>query len=72
MSVLRCHSPEQGKDDLTCKYIHQIYREDRGREFDGRKLEQLHQKYLLAETVKGDLQLSLQTTQNKLKQLEMK
>ncbi|NWS73451.1 SCLT1 protein, partial [Crotophaga sulcirostris] len=48
-----------------------IYREDRGRESDNRKLEQLHQKYLLAETTKGDLQLSLQTTQNKLKQLEM-
>ncbi|XP_064006058.1 sodium channel and clathrin linker 1 isoform X1 [Pogoniulus pusillus] len=51
--------------------LEKIYREDRGREFDSRKLEQLHQKYLLAETVKGDLQLSLQTTQNKLKQLEM-
>ncbi|NWR61026.1 SCLT1 protein, partial [Bucorvus abyssinicus] len=47
------------------------YREDRGHESDNRKLEQLHQKYLLAETAKGDLQLSLQTTQNKLKQLEM-
>ncbi|NXF86704.1 SCLT1 protein, partial [Eubucco bourcierii] len=51
--------------------LEKIYREDRGREFDSRKLEQLHQKYLLAETAKGDLQLSLQTTQNKLKQLEM-
>ncbi|XP_054248205.1 sodium channel and clathrin linker 1 [Indicator indicator] len=51
--------------------LEKIYREDRGREFDSRKLEQLHQKYLLAETAKGDLQLSLQTTQNKLRQLEM-
>uniref|UniRef100_A0A8C4U394 Sodium channel and clathrin linker 1 n=1 Tax=Falco tinnunculus TaxID=100819 RepID=A0A8C4U394_FALTI len=51
--------------------LEKIYREDRGHEFDNRKLEQLHQKYLLAETTKGDLQLSLQTTQNKLKQLEM-
>ncbi|NWH64418.1 SCLT1 protein, partial [Geococcyx californianus] len=48
-----------------------IYREDRGCEYDNRKLEQLHQKYLLAETTKGELQLSLQTTQNKLKQLEI-
>ncbi|NXF30637.1 SCLT1 protein, partial [Nyctibius bracteatus] len=48
-----------------------IYREYRGHEYDDRKLEQLHQKYLLAETTKSDLQLSLQTTQNKLKQLEM-
>ncbi|XP_068798167.1 sodium channel and clathrin linker 1 isoform X1 [Struthio camelus] len=51
--------------------LEKIYREDRGRESDNRKLEQLHQKYLLAECTKGDLQLSLQTTQNKLKQLEM-
>nr|XP_010305913.1 PREDICTED: sodium channel and clathrin linker 1 [Balearica regulorum gibbericeps] len=51
--------------------LEKIYREDRGHESDTRKLEQLHQKYLLAETAKGDLQLSLQTTQNKLKQLEM-
>ncbi|NXE10818.1 SCLT1 protein, partial [Lophotis ruficrista] len=51
--------------------LEKMYREDRGHEFDDRKLEQLHQKYLLAETTKSDLQLSLQTTQNKLKQLEM-
>ncbi|XP_032853525.2 sodium channel and clathrin linker 1 [Tyto alba] len=51
--------------------LEKVYREDRGNESDSRKLEQLHQKYLLAETTKGDLQLSLQTTQNKLKQLEM-
>ncbi|XP_075564989.1 sodium channel and clathrin linker 1 [Pelecanus crispus] len=51
--------------------LEKIYRENRGHESDNRKLEQLHQKYLLAETTKGDLQLSLQTTQNKLKQLEM-
>ncbi|XP_025963331.1 sodium channel and clathrin linker 1 isoform X5 [Dromaius novaehollandiae] len=51
--------------------LEKIYREDRGHESDNRKLEQLHQKYLLAECTKGDLQLSLQTTQNKLKQLEM-
>lgn len=62
----------QGKVDLTWNFILQIYREDRVHESDNRRLEQLHQKYLLAETTKGDLQLSLQTTQNKLKQLEMK
>ncbi|NXG54416.1 SCLT1 protein, partial [Hemiprocne comata] len=51
--------------------LEKIYREDRGRESDNRKLDQLHQKYLLAETTKCDLQISLQTTQNKLKQLEL-
>ncbi|NWV81787.1 SCLT1 protein, partial [Dasyornis broadbenti] len=48
-----------------------IYREHREHQSDGRKLELLHQKCLLAEAAKEDLQLSLQTTQNKLKQLEM-
>ncbi|NXU56005.1 SCLT1 protein, partial [Turnix velox] len=51
--------------------LEKIYKEDRGHEYNNRKLEQLHQKYLLAETMKGDLQLSLQATQNKLKQLEI-
>ncbi|KAJ7420565.1 Sodium channel and clathrin linker 1 [Pitangus sulphuratus] len=51
--------------------LEKILREDRGHESDSRKLEQLYQKYLLAETAKDDLQLSLQTTQNKLKQLEI-
>ncbi|NXY23086.1 SCLT1 protein, partial [Atrichornis clamosus] len=51
--------------------LEKIYREKGGRESDRRKLEQLHQKYLFAEAAKDDLQLSLQTTQNKLKQLEM-
>ncbi|NXU19576.1 SCLT1 protein, partial [Pardalotus punctatus] len=48
-----------------------VYNEHRGHQSDSRKLEQLHQKYLLAEAAKEDLQLSLQMTQNKLKQLEM-
>ncbi|KAM6346593.1 sodium channel and clathrin linker 1 isoform 2-T2 [Podargus strigoides] len=52
--------------------LEKMYRAERGHEPEDRKLEQLHQKYLLAETTKSDLQLSLQTTQNKLKQLEMK
>ncbi|KAM4674162.1 sodium channel and clathrin linker 1 isoform 3-T6 [Amazona ochrocephala] len=51
--------------------LEKFYREDEGYESDNRKLEQLHQKYLLGETTKCDLQLTLQTTQNKLKQLEM-
>ncbi|XP_030899244.2 sodium channel and clathrin linker 1 isoform X1 [Melopsittacus undulatus] len=51
--------------------LEKIYQVDEGYESDNRKLEQLHQKYLLAETTKGDLQLTLQTTQNKLKQLEI-
>ncbi|NXM79029.1 SCLT1 protein, partial [Serilophus lunatus] len=51
--------------------LEKISREDRGHESDSRKLEQLYQKYLLAEAAKDDLQLSLQTAQKKLKQLEM-
>ncbi|KAK2519251.1 Sclt1 [Columba guinea] len=51
--------------------LEKVYRQDRGYESDTRKLEQMHQKYLLAEATKCDLQLTLQTTQNKLKQLEM-
>ncbi|NXO28138.1 SCLT1 protein, partial [Cisticola juncidis] len=51
--------------------LEKIYRESRDRESDSRKFEQLHQKYLLAEAAKDDLQRSLQMTQNKLKQLEM-
>ncbi|XP_058694592.1 sodium channel and clathrin linker 1 isoform X1 [Poecile atricapillus] len=51
--------------------LEKIYREQREHESDSRKLEQLHQKYLLAEAAKDDLQRSLQMTQNKLKQLEM-
>ncbi|NWT09304.1 SCLT1 protein, partial [Vireo altiloquus] len=51
--------------------LEKIYREHRAHESSSRQLEQLHQKYLLAEAAKDDLQLSLQMTQNKLKQLEM-
>ncbi|XP_065693743.2 sodium channel and clathrin linker 1 isoform X3 [Patagioenas fasciata] len=51
--------------------LEKAYKQDRGYESDMRKLEQMHQKYLLAEATKCDLQLTLQTTQNKLKQLEM-
>ncbi|NXQ26610.1 SCLT1 protein, partial [Alaudala cheleensis] len=51
--------------------LERTYREQREHESDSRKLEQLHQKYLLAEAAKDDLQRSLQMAQNKLKQLEM-
>ncbi|XP_010404769.2 sodium channel and clathrin linker 1 [Corvus cornix cornix] len=51
--------------------LEKVYREHRVHESNSRQLEQLHQKYLLAEAAKDDLQLSLQMIQNKLKQLEM-
>ncbi|NWW56332.1 SCLT1 protein, partial [Ifrita kowaldi] len=51
--------------------LEEICREQRAQECNSRQLEQLHQKYLLAEAAKDDLQLSLQMIQNKLKQLEM-
>ncbi|XP_068868776.1 sodium channel and clathrin linker 1 isoform X2 [Aphelocoma coerulescens] len=51
--------------------LEKVYREHRAHESNSRQLEQLHQKYLLAEAAKDDLQLSLQMIQNKLKQLEM-
>ncbi|NWY21585.1 SCLT1 protein, partial [Aphelocoma coerulescens] len=51
--------------------LEKVYREHRAHESNSRQLEQLHQKYILAEAAKDDLQLSLQMIQNKLKQLEM-
>nr|XP_056711325.1 sodium channel and clathrin linker 1 [Euleptes europaea] len=51
--------------------LEKIYREGRGNEGDYRKLEELHQRCLTAERAKDDLQLSLQTAQNKIRQLEM-
>uniref|UniRef100_A0A674JBS9 Sodium channel and clathrin linker 1 n=1 Tax=Terrapene triunguis TaxID=2587831 RepID=A0A674JBS9_9SAUR len=56
---------------FTCKPILQIYREGRGSECDYRKLEELHQRCLIAERTKDDLQLCLQAARNKIKQLEM-
>lgn len=50
----------------------QVYREGRGNEADYRKLEELYQRCLNAERTKDDLHLSLQTAQNKIKQLELK
>uniref|UniRef100_A0ABM5GJC0 Sodium channel and clathrin linker 1 isoform X2 n=1 Tax=Pogona vitticeps TaxID=103695 RepID=A0ABM5GJC0_9SAUR len=51
--------------------LEKIYREGRGNEGDYRKLEELHQRCLIAERAKDDLQLSLQKAQNKIKQQEM-
>lgn len=52
--------------------IYQVYCESRQSEGDYRKLEQLHQRCLIAERTKDDFQLSLQTAQNKIRQLEIK
>ncbi|KAH0615981.1 hypothetical protein JD844_026685 [Phrynosoma platyrhinos] len=48
-----------------------IYCERRRNEGDYRKQEELYQRCLVAERAKDDLQLSLQTAQNKIKHLEM-
>ncbi|XP_060542818.1 sodium channel and clathrin linker 1 isoform X2 [Pantherophis guttatus] len=52
--------------------LEKVYREGRGNEADYRKLEELYQRCLNAERRKDDLHLSLQTAQNKIKQLELK
>ncbi|XP_070805113.1 sodium channel and clathrin linker 1 isoform X2 [Pituophis catenifer annectens] len=52
--------------------LEKVYREGRGNEADYRKLEELYQRCLNAERTKDDLHLSLQTAQNKIKQLELK
>ncbi|XP_027677421.2 sodium channel and clathrin linker 1 isoform X1 [Chelonia mydas] len=51
--------------------LEKIYREGRGSECDYRKLEELHQRCLIAERTKDNLQLCLQAARNKIKQLEM-
>uniref|UniRef100_A0A8C0H3B6 Sodium channel and clathrin linker 1 n=1 Tax=Chelonoidis abingdonii TaxID=106734 RepID=A0A8C0H3B6_CHEAB len=51
--------------------LEKIYHEGRGSECDYRKLEELHQRCLIAERAKDDLQLRLQAARNKIKQLEM-
>ncbi|XP_062839725.1 sodium channel and clathrin linker 1 isoform X2 [Anolis carolinensis] len=48
-----------------------IYCERKGNEGDYRKQEELYQRSLIAERAKDELQLSLQTAQNKIKHLEM-
>ncbi|XP_020956354.1 sodium channel and clathrin linker 1 isoform X5 [Sus scrofa] len=48
-----------------------IYHEGRINESDYRKLEEMHQRCLVADRSKDDLQLRLRTAENKLKQLEI-
>lgn len=50
--------------------LEKMYQDGRGNESDNKKLEELHQRCLVAERAKDDLQLSLQTAQNKIRQLE--
>ncbi|XP_045654943.1 sodium channel and clathrin linker 1 isoform X4 [Ursus americanus] len=51
--------------------LEKIYREGRVNESDYRKLEEMHQRCLVAERSKDDLQLRLKATENKIKQLEI-
>ncbi|XP_029448414.1 sodium channel and clathrin linker 1 isoform X2 [Rhinatrema bivittatum] len=51
--------------------LEKLYREGRGNEGNHRKLEELHQRCLMAERTKDDLQISLQTAHNKIRQLEI-
>ncbi|XP_036914418.1 sodium channel and clathrin linker 1 isoform X2 [Sturnira hondurensis] len=51
--------------------LEKIYREGKGSENLYRKLEEMHQRCLVAERSKDDLQLTLKTAENKIKQLEI-
>lgn len=48
----------------------QVYKEGRG-EPEYRKMEALHQRSLNAERLKDDMNITLQSTQNKMKKMEM-
>lgn len=48
----------------------QVYKEGRG-EPEYRKMEVLHQRSLNAERLKDDMNITLQSTHNKMKKLEM-
>nr|XP_054539362.1 sodium channel and clathrin linker 1 isoform X2 [Pan troglodytes] len=50
--------------------LEKIYREGRGNESDYRKLEEMHQRFLVSERSKDDLQLRLTRAENRIKQLE--
>ncbi|KAF6307118.1 sodium channel and clathrin linker 1 [Rhinolophus ferrumequinum] len=52
--------------------LEKICREGRENESNYRKLEAMHQRCLVAERAKDDLQLRLKTAENKIKQLEIK
>ncbi|XP_023073365.2 sodium channel and clathrin linker 1 isoform X3 [Piliocolobus tephrosceles] len=51
--------------------LEKIYREGRGNESDYRKLEEMHQRFLVSECSKDDLQLRLTRAENRVKQLEI-
>ncbi|XP_021566563.1 sodium channel and clathrin linker 1 [Carlito syrichta] len=51
--------------------LEKMYRDSRGNESDYRKLEEMHQRCLIAERAKDDLQLSLKRAENRVKQLEI-
>ncbi|XP_036372780.1 sodium channel and clathrin linker 1 [Megalops cyprinoides] len=51
--------------------LEKVYREGRSGEPEYRKMDTLHQRCLNAERMKDDLQITLQTTQNRMKKLEM-
>lgn len=53
-----------------CCLVYQVYKEGRA-EPEFRKIEALHQRCLNAERMKDEASLTLQSTQNKLKKLEM-
>ncbi|GCB74781.1 hypothetical protein scyTo_0003872 [Scyliorhinus torazame] len=51
--------------------LEKLYRNGTGTEEDHRKFDELHQRCLIAERSKDDLQISLKAAQNKIKKLEM-
>nr|XP_044987607.1 sodium channel and clathrin linker 1 isoform X5 [Jaculus jaculus] len=57
--------------DASIKARKEIYREGKQDEGDYRKFEEMHQRCLAAERSKDDLQLRLQSAENKIKQLEI-
>ncbi|XP_012646568.1 sodium channel and clathrin linker 1 [Microcebus murinus] len=71
-------SEKQGQIERTIKEkkavedeLEKIYREGRGNESDYRKLEEMHQRCLVAERSKDDLQLRLKRAETRVKQLEI-
>ncbi|KAL2780893.1 sodium channel and clathrin linker 1 isoform 1 [Daubentonia madagascariensis] len=79
LSALQMECAEkQGQIERTIKEkkvveeeLEKIYREGRGNESDYRKLEEMHQRCLVAERSKDDLQLRLKGAENRIKQLEI-
>uniref|UniRef100_G1PBC2 Sodium channel and clathrin linker 1 n=1 Tax=Myotis lucifugus TaxID=59463 RepID=G1PBC2_MYOLU len=79
LSVLQMECAEkQGQIERVIKEkkaveeeLEKVYREGKVNENHYRKLEEMHQRCLVAECSKDDLQLRLKTAENKLKQLEI-